>query len=125
MKKWISLAIINCLLTTGCVVYPKVAEDQYHRCKLETRRLTLDMEVWESSGKNSSIVVDMIFGAITTAVTTIVSGSIMIAGNTVHWIEQEGTCDDGMLRKSVLKLVVQLEKQGNKVIKLVEDAIPE
>ena len=29
----------------------------------------------------------------------IVSGSIVLTGNTIHWLEYQGTCSDGYLNK--------------------------
>ena len=37
------------------------------------------------------------------AITGIISSSIVIAGNTVHWIEKQGKCDDSLLNTYIIK----------------------
>jgi hypothetical protein len=34
----------------------------------------------------------------------VASGSIVLVGNTMHWLEYHGTCDDGMLWSYIEKL---------------------
>lgn len=49
-------------------------------------------------------------------ISTIVSGSIMIVGNTVHWIEKEGTCDEGIIKESVANLSESIKETGGWVV---------
>lgn len=35
----------------------------------------------------------------------IVSGSIVLVGNTVHWLEQQGRCDDGVIQTGLNKFL--------------------
>ncbi|GGY47038.1 hypothetical protein GCM10011297_19990 [Bacterioplanes sanyensis] len=35
------------------------------------------------------------------AITLVVSGSVILIGNTLHWVEYEGTCEGGMVAEYV------------------------
>ena len=35
-----------------------------------------------------------------TAGSAVISGSIVLTGNTIHWLEYQGTCSDGYLNKA-------------------------
>jgi len=52
-----------------------------------------------------------------TAGSLIVSGSIVVAGNTVHWIEKQGKCDDSATNKAISNLVDATKMYGGHVIK--------
>jgi len=50
---------------------------------------------------NRDCVVGALAGVIVvTAGSAIISGSIVITGNTLHWLEYQGTCSDGYLSKA-------------------------
>jgi hypothetical protein len=40
----------------------------------------------------------------------LVSGSLVMIGNTMHWLEYQGTCDNGFILKSYEKFKTKLEK---------------
>jgi hypothetical protein len=101
--KTITFAIIIMLLNS-CIAVPKVADNQEPRCELITKELTLETIKAEgfkpSGGSEGAAYVLLAIGAVYSA-TVIVSGSIMLTGNAVHWIEQEGTCDDGVIKEAI------------------------
>ena len=37
---------------------------------------------------------------VVTAGSAVISGSIVVTGNTLHWLEYQGTCSDGYLSKA-------------------------
>ena len=52
-------------------------------------------------------------GAITvSAGSLIVSGSAVVVGDTVHWLEQQGFCDDSITQKTVDGFVSGLKGAG-------------
>ena len=53
----------------------------------------------------------------------IVSGSIVIVGNTVHWVEEQGTCDDSMTQEAIGSLVESTESAGGKIVKTVGEFV--
>jgi len=50
------------------------------------------------------------------AVSGVVSGSIALVGNTLHWLETQGKCDDGMLKRAADSFVRPLKEEGGVVI---------
>ena len=43
----------------------------------------------------------LVSGSAVTATSFIVSGSIVVVGNTIHWLEKQGTCKKGVVHGSV------------------------
>ena len=64
-----------------------------------------------------------IFAAAWTGFTAVISGSIVVVGNTVHWLEQQGPCDIEQLQKQVVDVNQPLIKQGGKAIHTKEELI--
>ena len=46
----------------------------------------------------------------------IVSGSIVVVGITVHWIEEQGTCEDSMTQEAISALVESTEPAGGMIV---------
>ncbi len=46
----------------------------------------------------------------------IVSGSIVVVGNTVHWLEEQGTCDVSMTQEAIDTLVESTESVGGVMV---------
>ena len=131
MKKPLSLLIVLTLLNflLACTFLPGVQEDQPYvsrQCELVTRQLDLNtylgsekVDLFDDSKKSkekqnnkksSSGNVD--FGskggeallAVIVAwagVTLVVSGSMVVTGNILHWSEYQGRCDESELRQFV------------------------
>ncbi len=131
MKKPLSLLIVLTLLNflLACTFLPGVQEDQPYvsrQCELVTRQLDLNtylgsekIDLFDDSKKSkenqnhkksSSGNVD--FGskggeallAVIVAwagVTLVVSGSMVVTGNILHWSEYQGRCDESELRQFV------------------------
>ena len=108
---------------SGCIMVPKTHEFQEPKCELITKKLTVDVMIAERKGikitdetdPRGIIILPFIFVYLFTP-SAIVSGSIVAVGNTVHWIEQEGTCDDGKIRNAVADLSGSLVSMGGQVI---------
>jgi len=47
----------------------------------------------------------------------------MITGNAIHWIEQEGTCDDGVIKKAIDNLFDSLDSMGGWIVNSTEDIL--
>ena len=78
---------------TGCIVYPKQVSVYDRECGVRSHKLTLGAEyLWGDCPAGSEEgCLAIILG--TAAVTTVVSGSIVIVGNTIYWLEKQGRCD--------------------------------
>ena len=85
------------LFISGCVFYPRTIEYYDAGCEIKYRTMVLGTEEMKKdcSGQklkdpNSeacfALVVAMSAGS------AIVSGSIVVVGNTVYWLEREGEC---------------------------------
>lgn len=93
---------------TACAFVPRVAENQDNQCELVTKELTLELVGADPGGVvgiNCStpecVIAPLAVAAAVSTATLIVSGSIVVIGNTIHWLEQEGKCDDSVIRGAV------------------------
>ena len=101
------LAIISPLFIYGCTFLPSVSEQQSYasECEMVTRELTLASEFFDLHGgcgtdaKAPACYLAVAIGV--PAVSFVVSGSIVLAGNTIHWLEYQGRCEDSYLSKSI------------------------
>lgn len=67
-----------------------------------TRSLDLDYKemspaACNGGGAEAAAVCFAALGIVIPAGSLVVSGSIVLTGNTLHWLEYHGTCDDGLL----------------------------
>ena len=53
--------------------------------------------------------------------TLIVSGSVVVVGNTVHWLEQQGSCDESITQKTVNGFVSGLKGAGGYLVSTSTD----
>lgn len=100
-------------LLTGCVYYPTV-DHSYDNCALITNRLELDhtnLNAVPSSCKDEECVAQLVVYAAVPATTFVVSGSIVVVGNVIHWMEKEGTCEDGFVRSTLKAFLEMLDKE--------------
>ncbi|MGB0910608.1 MAG: hypothetical protein ACPGYT_09615 [Nitrospirales bacterium] len=51
----------------------------------------------------------------------IVSGSIVVVGNTVHWLEEQGTCEESMTQEVINTLIESTESAGGMVVQTGKD----
>ena len=122
MKRIIISSLIL-LALTACVYAPVYDEDaDSTSCRTVTRSLSLDMTnlLNGGSGKSSDMgnmgscqggpyCAAFIAGivasvAAVSAGSFIISGSIVVSNNTIHWLEYQGTCRDGSLNQAKQKL---------------------
>jgi len=82
------------LLISACVYYPKRVEVYDSDCNIKTRKLTLGVigsnSVPNCNGGNAGACLAAI--AAVGPVTAVVSGSIVVIGNTLYYMEKEGRC---------------------------------
>ena len=135
----LSLLCLCLIFLFACVVIPKKMDLNDGSCKLVTRQLTLEVQGEPSSAVNEAInemdrlsridcdepVCLLLFAPyITVGVgSTVISGSIMVVNNTIHWIEKEGRCDDGMIRSAISDLAQIAANTGGYFITKAGDLI--
>ena len=127
------------LFLYGCIMVPKAVEDRNASCQLSTRKFTLD--VYSSAEVDSEQLVRELTRLSTTkcddascllvmapvitvsAGFVIVSGSLVIIGNTIHWLEKEGKCDDGVINQAVTGIRDVAVDAGGWVVETTGDLI--
>lgn len=78
----------------GCIYVPTTTETYDPECQIVARQMELKPVQIASFGNcngNDCVTMLAIFGA-TAAASAVVSGSIVIAGNVVHWFEKQNQC---------------------------------
>ena len=87
-------SLLCALLLEGCIVYPRaVSEPAPASCRLVSRQLRLDAVALELPC-NAEPFTCLLGLILLGGGSTVVSGSIVLVGNTVHWIERQGRCED-------------------------------
>ena len=99
-KTALLLAFVLCL--SACVYVPVVDENtSSSTCQTYTKTLTINpIEMQENfpMGCNDESCLAVVVAV--TAGSAIISSSIVLTGNTLHWLEYQGTCSDGYLAKA-------------------------
>lgn len=81
-------------LLQGCVFFPHTTTVYDEACRIETKQMTLRAEqfgYFASCSGNQCASMLVVIGAIT-AGSAVVSGSIVVIGNAVYWLEKQGKC---------------------------------
>lgn len=127
------LCILILASCCGCFV-PKPRDNDPNACKLVTKQYTLDFSA-EEGGKiiaasarfcydpTCILAAPLITATVVSTCSFIVSGSIVVVGNTIHWIEGQGRCDDSATNKAIEQLKSTTKKLGGVVINTKDDAI--
>ena len=124
-----------CLLTVfliqSCIALPKTVPEENQECLLVTKSLTID---YYTSPEMVDEAVDEMVHALSSdchepeclllfaplvaisAGSFILSGSIVVAGNTIHWVEEQGRCDDSATRQVLKGLINSAVALGGTVI---------
>jgi hypothetical protein len=81
-------------LLQGCIYVPHTTTWYDEQCKIEAKHMTLRPEQIGALGSCSGrdcVVALAAFGVIAAA-SAVVSGSIVVVGNVVYWLEKQGKC---------------------------------
>ncbi len=92
--------LITCCFLCSCIIKPKRVVGYDFECKIVTKRYELtaeqvkmfeNMECENKSCKEE--FVERVVGAVVVVpLSAIVLGSIVVTGNTLHWLEEKGKC---------------------------------
>jgi len=91
---------------SACVFVPVIDESDAGSatCKTFTKSMSLDAVQMQGnvSGRcqNEGCVAILASAVVVSAGSAIISGSIVLTGNTIHWLEYQGTCSDGYLNRT-------------------------
>ena len=132
----IILLTISSFVVGSCLIIPKQQNTSKEDCKLVTKSWTL--EVHELGKQNECKGCgDFIRGIVecgssedcikliaTVSVGwTVVSTSVVVLGNTVHWIEKQGRCEKSIVRSSINKLYETTVDVGGIVLESGNDFV--
>ncbi len=119
----VALIIFISLFTVSCAVVPvtKPHSARDRACGLSTHQWNLDLvkagHYSASCNSPECILVTGVAAIAVVGVTAIVSGSIVLVGNVVHWVEQQGRCDAEERDHIVSDINTPLIQQGGKPIR--------
>lgn len=94
----------------SCIIFvPAYIHKNDKDCKLLSKDLTLETY----GGFDASCPPEICLAPLlaSAASTLVVSGSIVLVGNTVHWLERQGTCEDGYLKRKANEFKRLMTKQ--------------
>ena len=85
----ITIIIAVSVFVSGCIVYPKKVEFYDPECEIIVKKMTLEVVPTHSvcSFEEECLVILGI-----SAASAVVSGSIVVVGNTIYWLEKVGKC---------------------------------
>ncbi|OIR15771.1 hypothetical protein GALL_32720 [mine drainage metagenome] len=114
----LSLAFLAASLS-ACIYVPVVDEskDSAAACETITKHMSMqnlfERGARDTQGRSNDIPINIGGGCnsecaaailaavvVVSAGSAIISGSIVLTGNTVHWLEYQGTCSDGYLNST-------------------------
>ena len=95
MRAIAKVGIVLCVAgLAGCVFYPERVAYYDEDCGVRSHRLRLEAEVIgnlnDCDGEKAQACLVVIAGI--ASVSAVVSGSIVIVGNTIYWLERQGAC---------------------------------
>jgi hypothetical protein len=98
MRKTFTVMIV--LFISACIALPATKEVTNSNCDLVTREMYVDSHTLgnlhnlNGSGNLEAVVVLAAAGLIIYSVSWVISGSIVLSGNTIHWLETKGRCNE-------------------------------
>lgn len=97
------------LALSACVVVPVEDEVVASSCNTYTKSMTLKTVTANSGGLNCRDEACLAVILAVSAGSLIVSGSIVLTNNTVHWLEYQGSCDDSFLNTTKQRFLDSLD----------------
>src|SRR5687767_14337899 len=85
---------LSAVLLQGCVFVPRTATAYDEQCKAQRRYMKLDAAQagnLGSCGQKECVYILAALGAVAAA-SLVVSGSIVVVGNGVYWLEKQAQC---------------------------------
>lgn len=94
------ILLMACCFLCSCVITPKKVVGYDKDCKIVTKRYELTAEqvemfqnmLCENDDCKRQFVGEVVGAVLLVPLSAIVSGSIAITGNTLHWLEEKGKC---------------------------------
>ena len=136
MRKFSLFTIIS-LVIVSCLVLPKTENSSDEKCKLVTKSWTFEVHEFGNQsncdtdcsefvrsiidcGKSEDCIRQI---AVVTVGWTVVAASVVGIGNTVHWIEKHGRCEESTVRNSINRLYEKTVDVGGFVLETGNDFV--
>jgi hypothetical protein len=93
-RLWPRLGLLGLVALQACVFVPRTVQTYDEDCQMVTRQAVLEVQAiglfqqCNSDGCRAALVA----AGVVSAVTAVVSGSLVVVGNVVYWIEKQGQC---------------------------------
>jgi len=135
-QKKIYIVILS-FLCGSCLVLPKTETTSARNCELVTKKWTLEIHnigvnnechgcgdivrgILECGGEVEECVA---MAAMVSVGWTVIAGSVVVVGNTIHWLEKQGSCDESIVKRSINKLYSSTAELGGLVVNSSSDLI--
>lgn len=104
MPRAITAIVTATVLLAGCIFLPQTSSVYNAECEIYERKMTLEAHQVGALGgcHNEGCVALLVVAGVVSATTAVVSGSVVVVGNVVYWLEEKGQC---MNRKPVRQQV--------------------
>ncbi len=91
---WRRASVISAVFISGCIYLPQTSTTYNAECAIDERHMTLEgRQVAEIAGcSNEGCAALLAAVGVVSAATAVVSGSVVVAGNAVYWLEKKGQC---------------------------------
>jgi len=87
------------LLLQSCIVVPRTEVIYDPQCQIRFKQMRLDTKVFKQNAgqamscqNNASCLAQLAVLGGVSAASMVISGSIVVVGNTVYWLEKQGRC---------------------------------
>jgi hypothetical protein len=102
-----TIAIV-CLALQSCTIFYPVTKNKADTCELWSRELKLESDTIgpnEIGCNDEACLATYLAAVVVVPVSSfIVSGSIVLAGNSIHWLERQGKCDVSYIKQKIREL---------------------
>ena len=114
------LLLFSLLILTSCFTVKSVDNEEDKSCNLITRELEVELNQDISNGLISGKVepkalIPLL--VVVPPVSFIVSGSISVVGNALHWVEKQGRCSDDDVKAFTQKSNRAVVNDGGQIVK--------
>lgn len=93
LRATVAVALTAALLE-GCIFLPQTSTEYDRDCDIYERKMTLEAHQVASLANcsNESCAALLVVVGAVSAATAVVSGSVVVVGNAVYWLEKKGQC---------------------------------
>lgn len=86
--------VMATVLLAGCIFLPHTATVYDAECEILERKMTLEAyQVGALGGcRNEGCAALLVVAGVVSATTAVISGSVVVVGNVVYWLEEKGQC---------------------------------